>query len=378
MARIRTIKPDFFIDDKIGSLSFEARLCFIGLWCLADDYGTINMHPLAIKGQLFPFNPEVDIEKCLEELEKLELIIRYGPNNRYIFIKNFLKHQQINRPSKHRQAPPPEEFGINPDNYETVSEDSLNTHGRLTENSLSTHGALTEHSVMEKEKEKEMEMEQEQEQEQEKEKKVCSANALHVLTTDAVRTPSESLQPPLEEQSLQNTSPPLKDDLPYKISACPYQEIVKLYHEILPELPTVKVLNETRKAYLRSRWREILSKPELLSIFVPEHEDMLMASERQKGLLWFRRYFEYVKESDFLCGRCEPGKGRASPFQADFEWLIRPTNFVKVLEGRYHQRASPLSQLSPKAQKTAIAAMNLIKKFEEEEKRKQGREYVVQ
>ncbi|MCD6449881.1 MAG: hypothetical protein J7L34_05170 [Thermotogaceae bacterium] len=195
MARIRTIKPDFFIDDKIGSLSFEARLCFIGLWCLADDYGTINMHPLAIKGQLFPFNPEVDIEKCLEELEKLELIIRYGPNNRYIFIKNFLKHQQINRPSKHRQAPPPEEFGINSDNYETVSEDSLNTHGKLTENSLSTHGALTEHSVMEKEKEKEMEMEKEKEREKENIKYSCSVSSANA---DETRT-TTSNSPPLEE-----------------------------------------------------------------------------------------------------------------------------------------------------------------------------------
>ena len=90
---------------------------------------------------------------------------------------------------------------------------------------------------------------------------------------------------------------------------CPHQEIINLYHEILPELPQVKVWNETRQRLLRARWRE--------------------DPERQ-NLDWWRQFFEYVRESDFLMGRVVGKDG--SFFQADLEWLIRPNNFVKVIE----------------------------------------------
>jgi len=97
---------------------------------------------------------------------------------------------------------------------------------------------------------------------------------------------------------------------------CPHQEIIALYHEILPALNPVKEWTDDRQKMLRSRWRE--------------------KKERQ-NLDWWRYYFGYVGESDFLMGR-------AGDFMADLEWLIRPKNFVKVIEGRYHNRngANPL------------------------------------
>ena len=260
--------------------------------------------------------------------------------------------------------------------------------------------------------------------------KECSANALHVGKTDALPTCDEVSQnsPPLETETSQNLPPLSKNDTQLQKQAppekkaepensafakkeiepgtpenlvepeeeksesvktkgkprkptegglpnCPCDEIVSLYHEILPELPKVKVLNGTRKSYLRTRWREVLVRPELLNMFVSP-EEVLQKPLKEVGLLWFRRYFEYVRESDFLCGRTEPTKGRNTPFQADFEWLIRPTNFVKVLEGRYHRRnrESPLSQLSPKARRSAIAAMHLLEELKQEE---EGRRNVV-
>ena len=39
MARIRTIKPEFWTDAKIADLSPDCALFFIGLWTIADDYG---------------------------------------------------------------------------------------------------------------------------------------------------------------------------------------------------------------------------------------------------------------------------------------------------------------------------------------------------
>jgi len=360
MPRIRTIKPEFFWDIKIGKLSPYARLTFIGLWCLADDYGTLNMHPLVIKGQLFPFDPDVDIEACLQELENQKLILRYGPEKIYIFIPNFTKHQKINRPSEQRQAPLPEELGIDLEAW--LNEDSLSTHGGLSEPSVSPHGALSEDSVTETETETETEMEMETETEN----KLSTAKAVLVVAANAATTTSKSHAENSSSQEVTGEKKPSKGE---KIPSCPYQEIVNLYHEILPELPQCRVLNETRKSYLRARWREILTKPELMAIMVPEHKELVMHSDRQKGLLWFERFFRYVAESDFLCGKVPPSKGRNKPFIADLEWLTRPNNFVKVLEGRYHVKDSPLSKLSEAGRKTAMAAMELIKELQEQEER---------
>lgn len=42
MARIRTIKPEFFTDGKISRLSADSALFFVGLWTCADDYGYVS------------------------------------------------------------------------------------------------------------------------------------------------------------------------------------------------------------------------------------------------------------------------------------------------------------------------------------------------
>jgi hypothetical protein len=91
---------------------------------------------------------------------------------------------------------------------------------------------------------------------------------------------------------------------------CPHEQIISLYHELLPTLPAVKVWNDKRKTALKSRWLE---------------------SEDRQTLDFWRRYFKYVAQSDFLCGR-------AGTFQATLEWLVNSSNFVKVIEGNYENR----------------------------------------
>lgn len=98
--------------------------------------------------------------------------------------------------------------------------------------------------------------------------------------------------------------------------ACPHQAIIDLYHETLPELRRVKEWTQPRRNLLRTRWRE---KPE------------------RQSLEWWRSYFEIVSRSDFLMGRKVNGE---RPFRADLEWLIKPANMVKVLEGKYNNEES--------------------------------------
>lgn len=95
---------------------------------------------------------------------------------------------------------------------------------------------------------------------------------------------------------------------------CPYQKIVDLYHQILPMCMKVKILNETRKKYLRVRWAE---------------------DKKRQHLDWWRNYFEYISKSKFLTGGEDAQNGRRV-FCVDLEWVVRPTNFVKIIEGKYH------------------------------------------
>lgn len=95
--------------------------------------------------------------------------------------------------------------------------------------------------------------------------------------------------------------------------SCPIRKIVEIYHEKCPALPRVKAMHKAREEMLRTRWRE---------------------DEDRQNLDFWGAFFSSVAASDFLCGRATPKPGKA-PFVADFEWLIRPQNFAKVLEGKY-------------------------------------------
>jgi len=138
-------------------------------------------------------------------------------------------------------------------------------------------------------------------------------------STNRARTVNEA--PPNQEPITTNHEP-LTTNHYYKSESSgedsppprvPYKKIVDLYHELLPMCPRVVKLTDTRKGYIKQRWREDL-----------------------ETLEQWENYLRYVGESDFLTGRAQPSNGKP-PFVADLEWLTRPSNIVKVAEGKYHR-----------------------------------------
>lgn len=94
MPRIRSIKPEFFINEELALLTPWARLLFIGLWTAADREGRMQDRPKRIKTQVFPYD-DVDIEALLSELERHEFIQRYTAGNiRCLQVITFCKHQK--------------------------------------------------------------------------------------------------------------------------------------------------------------------------------------------------------------------------------------------------------------------------------------------
>ena len=95
MSRIRTIKPDFFLDDELAELSPLTRLLFIGLWTLVDCQGRMEDRPKRIRAQLHPFD-DGDTDAMLQALHDAGFITRYeADGKRYLEIRTFTKHQRL-------------------------------------------------------------------------------------------------------------------------------------------------------------------------------------------------------------------------------------------------------------------------------------------
>ena len=107
MARIRTIKPDFWVDEKVVELSAYARLLFIGLWNFADDDGRMVYSPKKIKMQIFP-SDNLDILAVFDEIRRDSMITIYAVDNtEYLQVNQFHKHQKIDKRTPSKLPPPP-------------------------------------------------------------------------------------------------------------------------------------------------------------------------------------------------------------------------------------------------------------------------------
>lgn len=99
--RIRTIKPDFWVNEKMSGLPDFTRLLAIGLLNYADDEGYFWANPLLLRGALFPFDEDSSrLRRSLEQLAA-EGYIRLGESSDGRAcgqIVNFAKHQRIDRP----------------------------------------------------------------------------------------------------------------------------------------------------------------------------------------------------------------------------------------------------------------------------------------
>jgi uncharacterized protein YdaU (DUF1376 family) len=110
---------------------------------------------------------------------------------------------------------------------------------------------------------------------------------------------------------------------PKKLPGCDHKAVIELYHQNLPTMRRVEVWNETRAGYLRQRWREVAAEL--------AQEKNITASD---VLAWWGQFFKSVGKSRFLTGRVNSKDGRV--FVADLEWILKPSNFAKIVEGKYH------------------------------------------
>jgi hypothetical protein len=110
MARIRTIKPEFFTSDDVCALSPFARLMFIGCWCEADREGRLEWRPRTLKRKYLP-EDVCDADVVAQELVDKGLIALYGQG--LAVVSGFKKHQVINLREAQSKLPEPPEGACN-------------------------------------------------------------------------------------------------------------------------------------------------------------------------------------------------------------------------------------------------------------------------
>lgn len=269
MARIRTVKPEFWSDEKLTECSLSARLMFIGMLNFSDDNGNQPYSAKRLKMQIFPAD-SIETQPLLDELIAHGVVIEYEVNSeKFLHIKGFSKHQVVNRPSKTKIPKP------------GFMDQSQNTHGVLTDGR--------------------------------------EGKGKDVIPDS----------PTSQETSLPDSENP--SPIP-SIPFCPIDTLIGLYSENLPTLPTVRkslfAAGKNGEA-MRQRWKWVMSS---------KHEKGSRAGERLattagEGIDWFRRFFGYVAESDFLTGKS--GKWG----KCDLGWLMTASNFEKILQGNYDNKA---------------------------------------
>ena len=128
-------------------------------------------------------------------------------------------------------------------------------------------------------------------------------------------TPSVKITPPPSVKITPNNNSIKKDTNNYKDigeekkASIPYEKIRNLYNEIAKSLPKCLKLSENRKKHIAARWNEYGGELET-----------------------FEMLFTKAEASSFLTGNNDRG------WNASFDWLMKPDNMTKVLEGRYDNK----------------------------------------
>ena len=120
---------------------------------------------------------------------------------------------------------------------------------------------------------------------------------------------------------------------PKRRSPTPYQKIVDLFNECCPSLPSVQsIANDSRRKRLK-------------------------AAHDALGMDGLETFFRRVEASDFLAGRTKE--------QARFgiDWITKPGNFVKILEGNYDNRGTSVPAMNTNTQR----ALEIFRELKEGE-----------
>lgn len=164
-----------------------------------------------------------------------------------------------------------------------------------------------------------------QEQEQEQDINIHTSVADEILSPDKPTTAVEQIDPDdaLGDADLPPPTKTGKAGQEKRFPPCPAEQIVELYREALPELPNVRVMDDSRKKLIANRWKWVLSST--------KNDGSRRAENAKQAVDWFRDFFELTRENDFLMGRTPRVNGHAN-WKCDIDFLMSDKGLKQVLE----------------------------------------------
>ncbi|CAK0038146.1 Replication protein 15 [Burkholderia pseudomallei] len=298
MGRIRTVKPELFTHEDLFEAEQETglplRVAFIGLFTCADREGRFKWRPRTLKLAVLPHDA-VDFSRVLDALVTRGFLVRYASESgeEIGLIPTFTKHQVINNRETPSDLPaPPANLDLTGISTRTPTRDPR------VDDASDTRA-----------------------QGKGKEGKGKEGNEEANASVDSGA--------PAPVVDLLGAAVANAGDSESAALHCPIARIVKAYHDLMPDNPRVKVLNDKRKRAIAARWREA-SKLDCKPFGY---------STVEAGLNAWRAFFTVCAQSEFLTGKAQPKPGKP-PFIADIDFLMSPEAFAKCLENKYHRDAA--------------------------------------
>ena len=124
-----------------------------------------------------------------------------------------------------------------------------------------------------------------------------------------------SVEPTINHKPLTSNHKPSKDSSSAKAKPCPIQKIVDLYNKTVNYLPATKVLADLTKKNIGARWK---------------------SDEKFQKMKFWAYLFKYCEDNEFLSGRSQGTQDR-KPFRASLDWIVKPSNFAKIVNSNYDE-----------------------------------------
>jgi hypothetical protein len=274
MARIRSIKPEFFLHETLTELPPLHRLLFIGLWTQADKLGRLEDRPKRLKVALLPFD-DCDIEAMLADLHEAGFILRYTAPatdgmKPCIEIPSFIVHQKPHPKETAFPLPPSTNPGV------VLAGKRNGKPGMVVSASIASRVEV------------EVEVEV-----------VYGGGGF-----SGGGGGGESAQP-TSAQSVLSLEVQHQQEDPVEKLRCLWNEAV-----IGTEIPAWKVTSDARR------------KAALVVL-------------KQTPLNDWPAVLDRMKTSPLLCGKVAPRDGTQNVWTATIDWMLNRTNLAKVIEGNY-------------------------------------------
>lgn len=265
----RILREGILTSDRINTLSAAAEVFYRRLMSVVDDFGRFDGRASILRVSCYPLRVdavrEADLSRWIAECVKAGLLVLYAVDGKpYLEMQDF--RQQTRAKSK---FPPPSD-------------------GQVLD--------------------------------------VCDADAAQPPSTrlaDAKQTPANAtvfgVGVGVEGGVVEPTA-----SSPAKPPTCPVDEVIAVYHEVLPELPKVKLHTQDRVKVIRKVWAWLFTDPK-------PSDKLPRAATKDEALDWFRRYFTKARDNDFLMGRT-PRTGEHANWRCDLDFLLTDRGKKHVLE----------------------------------------------